>query len=146
MCSKLFLIITFYQDEIEKNLWQQLQKIIRVPNTNLALTGKIGTIPSQGINWLTKFTELTQDQGWAMLNLSTGIGQFKLDLEPNLGILKPLRLLSQESRGFLTILEASQAIKKQFEPWGYSGNALPLMKKIKKQFDPQNLFSPSRFI
>ena len=81
-----------------------------------------------------------------MINLSSGIGQFKLDIEPSLGILKQLRSLAQENRGFLTILEADQSIKKQFEPWGYSGNALPLMKKIKKQFDPQNLFSPSRFI
>ncbi len=81
-----------------------------------------------------------------MIYLSFGIGQFNLDIEPILVIFKQLRSLAQENRVFFTILEADKSIKKQFEPWGYSGNALPLMKQIKTQFDPHNLFSPSRFV
>ena len=93
-----------------------------------------------------QLNDLTPEKAWAMINLSSGIGQFKLDIDPSLGILKQLRSLAQENRGFLTILEAHKAIKKQFEPWGYPGNALPLMKQIKTQFDPHNIFSPSRFV
>lgn len=146
IAEKLSIKVIFCKDEIENNLWKQLQKLIRVDNTNVTIKGKIGIIPNQAVNWLIKLNELTQQQGWGMINLSSGIGQFKLDIEPSLGILKQLRSLAQENRGFLTILEADQSIKKQFEPWGYSGNALPLMKQIKTQFDPHNLFSPSRFI
>ncbi|MDJ0599354.1 MAG: FAD-binding oxidoreductase [Crocosphaera sp.] len=146
IADKLNIQTTFCRDKIEKNLWKQLQELIRVSNTNSAITGKIGIIPNQGISWLIKLNELSKEKAWAMINLSSGIGQFKLELEPSLGILKQLRSLSQENRGFLTILEANQTTKKQFEPWGYSGNALPLMKKIKTQFDPHDLFSPSRFL
>lgn len=146
IAKKLNIKTVFCQDEIEQNLWQRLQELIRVSNTNSTLTGKIGIIPNQAINWLMKINDLTPETAWAMINLSSGIGKFKLDLEPSLGVLKQLRSLAQENRGFLTILEANQSIKKQFEPWGYSGNALPLMKQIKAQFDPHNLFSPSRFV
>ncbi len=146
IAKQLNLKTAFCQDEIELNLWQGLQELIRISNTNSTITGKIGIIPNQAMNWLMKLNDLTPEKAWAMINLNSGIGQFKLDLEPSLGILKQLRSLSQENRGFLTILEANQSIKKQFEPWGYSGNALPLMKQIKKQFDPNNLFSPSRFV
>ena len=146
IAEKLSIKTIFCQDKIEENLWQRLQKLIRVDNTNVTIKGKIGIMPNQAVNWLIKFNELTQEQGWGMINLSSGIGQFQLDIEPSLGILKQLRSLSQESSGFLTLLEANQSIKKQFEPWGYSGNALPIMKKIKNQFDPHNLLSPSRFV
>ncbi|MEL6162380.1 MAG: FAD-linked oxidase C-terminal domain-containing protein, partial [Cyanobacteria bacterium J06628_3] len=30
--------------------------------------------------------------------------------------------------------------------WGYSGNALELMRGIKKQFDSENILSPGRFV
>ncbi|ACB53055.1 glycolate oxidase subunit [Crocosphaera subtropica ATCC 51142] len=146
IAEKLNLKTDFYEDKIEQNLWKRLQELIRVFNTNSVITGKIGIIPNKMINWVNKLNELTPENGWAMINLNTGIGQFKLDLEPSLGILKQLRSLSQENRGFLTILEANQTIKKQFEPWGYYGSALPLMKQIKTKFDPHTLFSPSRFI
>ncbi|MGK7881015.1 MAG: FAD-binding oxidoreductase [Crocosphaera sp.] len=146
IAEKLHIKTIFCQDEIEENLWKRLQEIIRVDNTNSTITGKIGIIPNRAVNWLMQLNDLTPEKAWAMINLSSGIGQFKLDIEPSLGILKQLRSLAQENRGFLTILEANKAIKKQFEPWGYPGNALPLMKQIKTQFDPHNLFSPSRFI
>ncbi|EAZ92065.1 FAD-binding oxidoreductase [Crocosphaera chwakensis] len=146
IAEKLDIKTTFCQDQIELNLWQRLQELIRVSSTNSTITGKMGIIPNQAISWLIKLNDLTPEKAWAMINLSSGIGQFKLEMEPSLGILKQLRSLAQENRGFLTILEANQSIKKQFDPWGYSGNALPLMKQIKKQFDPHNLFSPSRFI
>jgi glycolate oxidase FAD binding subunit len=146
IAKKFALKVAFCQDEIELNLWKQLQELIRVSNTNSTITGKIGIMPHQCSNWLFKFNELTEQQGWAMINMSSGVGHFKLELEPGLGILKQLRSLAQENQGFLSILEATKSLKKQFDPWGYKGNALAMMQKIKTQFDPHNLLSPSRFI
>lgn len=48
--------------------------------------------------------------------------------------------------GFLTILEAAAALKQQIDVWGYSGNALNLMRLIKQQFDADNILSPHRFV
>ncbi|MEA5536712.1 FAD-binding oxidoreductase [Crocosphaera sp. XPORK-15E] len=146
IAEELGLKTTFYQNEIELNLWHKLQSLIRVSNTNITINCKIGVKSNQVVNLLAKLDELTKNQGWGMINLSSGVGHIKLDLEPNLGILKQLRSLSQECGGFLTILEAKKTIKKQFEPWGYQGNALAMMQKIKTQFDPHNLLSLGRFL
>lgn len=145
IAQKLGLKTVFYQKEIEENLWQQLQDFIRVPNTNAAVTCKIGVVPNRGVDFLDQLHQLTQGQGWGMLNISSGIGKLQLTTEPCLGILKSLRLLAENSRGFLTVLESSVQIKKEIEPWGYSNNILLLMEKTKQQFDPKNILSPSRF-
>ena len=145
IAKKLGLKTAFYQAEIEDNLWQQLQNLIRVPHTNRAITCKIGVMPNRGIEFLDQLNQLSQNQGWGMVNLSSGIGNLQLTIEPSLGIVKNLRSLAQNEGGFLTILESSKQLKKEIEPWGYQGNALSMMEKIKHQFDPQNVLSPGRF-
>ena len=145
IAEKLGLKTAFYQEEIEDNLWKQLQDLIRVPSTNVALTCKIGVMPDRAVDFLDQLAQLTQSQGWGMINISSGLGKLQLNMEPSLGIVKNLRSLSQDYRGFLTILESSKQVKKEIEPWGYTGNTLPMMEKIKQQFDPQNLLSPGGF-
>jgi glycolate oxidase FAD binding subunit len=48
--------------------------------------------------------------------------------------------------GFLTILEAPTALKQTLDVWGYSGNALGAMRKLKEHFDPNGLLNPGRFV
>jgi glycolate oxidase FAD binding subunit len=145
LAQELGLKTSFYQSEIEVNLWKELEHLMRIHNTNSPVTCKIGIIPNTAVNFLAQLDELIQNQGWGIINISRGIGRLKLEIEPSLGTVKRLRTLTEESGGFLTILDSPKFLKKQIEPWGYRGNALPLMEKIKQQFDPQNIFSPSRF-
>ncbi len=145
IAQQLGLNTAFYEGEIEESLWQQLQDFIRVPYTKSASTCKIGIMPNQGVNFLNQLDELTHNQGWGMININSGIGKLQLEMEPSLGILKQLRSLVQSYQGFLTILESPKSLKKQIEPWGYKGNALPVMDKLKQQFDPNNIFSPDQF-
>ncbi len=48
--------------------------------------------------------------------------------------------------GSLVILSAPPAIKAAVDVWGPVGNALPLMRILKQQFDPQGLLNPGRFV
>jgi len=57
-----------------------------------------------------------------------------------------MRSHCQSHSGFLTVLEAPISFKQQLDVWGYSGNALDLMRQIKQQFDPENILSPHRFV
>nr|WP_124975120.1 FAD-binding oxidoreductase [Aphanothece sacrum] len=145
IAQELGLSTSFYSSEIEVNLWQKLQSLITSSQSNSSVTCKIGLRPNTAVNFLAQLDELIQHQGWGMINTSRGIGRLKLEIEPSLGTVKRLRTLTEEYGGFLTILDSPKFLKKQIEPWGYRGNALPLMEKIKQQFDPQNIFSPSRF-
>jgi glycolate oxidase FAD binding subunit len=36
-------------------------------------------------------------------------------------------------------------LQEKFEPWGYSGNSLNIMRQLKYKFDPHHCFSPGRF-
>lgn len=121
-----------YSDIDEINLWQQVQ----VRNNNSDLICKIGISPSESILFLTKLNEF----GLGMVNLSSGLGKISINKE---GV-KELRSLCQSHQGFLAILEAAKPIKQNIDPWGYNGNALEIMQKLKQKFDPNQIFSPNR--
>lgn len=127
-----------YSDSDEVNLWQQLQKTITKSNSISNITCKVGILPSAIINLLTQLDLY----GLGMVNLSSGLGKLIIKKEE----IEKMRSLCQTHQGFLSILEAPKSIKQTIDPWGYNGNALDMMQKIKQKFDPNHLFSPNRFV
>ncbi|GFE67696.1 FAD-binding oxidoreductase [Chroococcus sp. FPU101] len=121
-----------YSDLDEIQLWEKLQ----VGKNNSDLICKIGISPSESIRFLTKVNEF----GTGMVNLSSGLGKIVIKKQ---GI-KELRSLCQSHQGFLSVLEAAKLIKEKIDPWGYNGNALEIMQKLKQKFDPNQIFSPNR--
>jgi len=67
---------------------------------------------------------------------ATGIGYGQFD-----GDLATLRATLEKDGGSLTILGASK-----FDAWGSPGDALPLMRAVKAQFDPKGTLNPGRFV
>jgi len=59
---------------------------------------------------------------------------------------KQLRNFAQGCGGSLVILEAPPEVKGNVDVWGSVGNALPLMRGLKEQFDPQRILNPGRFV
>lgn len=143
--QQLGLETTVYRDQEEEHLWQQLQETILIPDTSLPITCKIGVMPNTIVKFLSQLDELTYNQGLGMVNISSGLGKLYLSSEEALDQLKKLRSLSQEYRGFLTILDAPLSIKQKLEPWGYTGNALEIMCQLKHKFDPENILNPGKF-
>ena len=132
--------MTIYQGDKENNLWQALKQTIREVTAKSDITCKIGIKASQATSLLTFLDSMSV---LAQIHLSSGVGYLKLDRED---ILPQLRSYLEAEKGFLSVLEASPECKAVFEPWGYTGNALEMMRKIKQQFDPYNLLSPGRFL
>lgn len=120
----------------EESLWQRLREQIHHPATNTTITCKIGILPTTAVEMLTKV-----DMG--LVHLSSGLGVVQLQEQNQ--VLK-LRSLCQSHNGFLTVITAPVAVKQTIDVWGYTGNALPLMRSIKQQFDHQNILSPGRFV
>jgi glycolate oxidase FAD binding subunit len=48
--------------------------------------------------------------------------------------------------GSVTVLQASPNLKRSIDVWGPVGDALPLMQRVKQQFDPERIMSPGRFV
>ncbi|MEH2023741.1 FAD-binding oxidoreductase [Nostoc sp.] len=134
--QKLGLDGAIFADDDEANLWQRLQKRIHSTATESVITCKIGVLPTAAVEILTQ-VEL------GLIHISSGLGL--LQLESKNQVLK-IRDRTQAHRGFLTVLSAPIAVKEQIDVWGYTDNALPLMRRIKEQFDSKNILSPGRFV
>jgi glycolate oxidase FAD binding subunit len=63
-----------------------------------------------------------------------------------LAALAIVRAELQRTEGSLVVLQAAPEIKRRFDVWGYNGDALPLMRRIKQQFDPNGILNPGRFL
>jgi glycolate oxidase FAD binding subunit len=127
----------------EAQQWQRLQDQIEAPNSDAPIACKIGVIPSKAVETLTQINAIAPTTG--SIYPGSGLGTLRFPILPAPILLK-LRDLCQAQGGYLTVLEAPAELKQSLDVWGYSGNALDLMKKIKHQFDPQALLSPRRFV
>ncbi|MBH8572470.1 FAD-binding oxidoreductase [Nostocaceae cyanobacterium CENA369] len=134
--QKLDLAGAIYTDSDEANLWQRLQEQMHFTATDSAITCKIGVLPTAAADVLTQAK-------WGLIHIASGLGWLRLE---NQDRVLQMRDRTQANNGFLTILEAPATVKQQIDVWGYNGNALPLMRRIKEQFDGKNLLSPGRFV
>ena len=67
---------------------------------------------------------------------ATGIGYARFD-----GDLEKLRSAMEQDGGSVTILGPTK-----LDAWGSPGDALPLMRAVKAQFDPKGTLNPGRFV
>lgn len=63
-----------------------------------------------------------------------------------IAFVRALRAQLHERGGHLMVVEAPTAIKAQAGVWGDVGPTLKLMQSIKRQFDPNNILNPGRFV
>ena len=145
--QQLGLSGTFYTEADEAKLWQQLPEQIWESTQPPAITCKIGVSPTAAVATLTKLDALTSSSGLGLIHAGSGLGLLRLDpaVTTPQTILE-LRGYCQTQSGFLSVLEAPLSLKQQLDVWGYNGNALEIMRRIKQQFDPKNLLSPHRFV
>jgi glycolate oxidase FAD binding subunit len=137
--EKLGLRGVMYSTEGEADLWQRLRKRIHSSPSEAAITCKIGVVPTSAVEVLTQ-----AELGW--IHVASGLGVLQFDGENNFDKVLGMRKLCQTNGGFLSILEASRWVKQELDVWGYTGNALQLMRRIKEQFDGDNILSPGGFV
>jgi glycolate oxidase FAD binding subunit len=59
-------------------------------------------------------------------------------------IVGDLRARFQPGRGSVVVVRASDELKRAAGVWGAPGDALPIMRAVKQQFDPHGLLNPGR--
>jgi glycolate oxidase FAD binding subunit len=138
--EKLGLQGTSCCENEEDQLWQRLPETMWDSGTKSAIICKIGIRPSEAV---TAINELpVQD---ALIHAGSGLGVLRFE-SATADTLLQVRRGCEAKGGFLTVLAAPADIKQQLDVWGYNGSAIDLMRRIKQQFDPENLLSPHRFI
>ncbi len=119
-------------------LWEQLQTGIW-GTTPIAC--KLGVRPNTAVDTIATFDRLTNHPHRAVIHLNSGIGACTLT-DPT--AIDPLRSHCEANGGFLSVLQAPRAIKPTIDVWGYQGNAVPLMRQLKHQFDPLGILNPGK--
>ena len=138
--EKLGLQGTKCSENDEHQLWQRLPETMWNSNTKSAIFCKIGIRPSEAVKAINELP--IQD---ALIHAGSGLGVLRFETATAETLLQ-VRQKCEAKGGFLTVLVAPTDIKQELDVWGYTGNAIDLMRRIKQQFDPENILSPHRFI
>ena len=130
----------------QQNFWQAMadlpvsqdRLIYRLTVPRDALTQAISTI----IGWIKvePAPAICADVAMGTLWLVVPANQETVDLFPR------LIALAQEQRGHAIVFAAPAPVKKAIDVWGPITPAHTLMRKIKQEFDPMELFNPGRYI
>ncbi len=96
---------------------------------------KLSVLPS-GIAKAAADIERAATGPWCAVFQATGIGWMRME-----GDWRALRVAVELSEGSLVMLTPSP-----IETWGVVGDALPVMRALKRQFDPNNILNPGRFV
>jgi glycolate oxidase FAD binding subunit len=128
----------------EQNLWQRLaEQLDGRPNSG-AIACKMGVLPNQAISTLDVINQ-TCPTNISIIHAASGIGWWRCPgCQP--AAVQTVRSHCDTHGGYLTLLDAPAEVKQSLDVWGYSGNALEVMRSIKTQFDPHNLLNPGRFV
>lgn len=151
MVDALGLASVAVVDQDEDTLWQQLQPhhdrasaTGRAAASGGLVTAKIGLLPAAAVKTQQQLAAIAPSAA-AVTHVSSGLGWISLDLQDP-EQLASIRALYQTQGGFLSVMLAPTDWKPTVDIWGYAGNTLPLMGRIKQQFDPDNRLSPGRFL
>lgn len=137
----------------EDDFWDRVSRSLFPPvgadrtNGETMVIAKVGILPVYTVDFLTKLHHQMPRVGLVQIHAGSGIGT--LSLPADLATTKMLHTLRQRceaAKGYLTVLQAPKSLKQGLDVWGYSGSALPLMRRIKATFDPHQHLSGGRFV
>jgi glycolate oxidase FAD binding subunit len=129
------------------NARQELYSAAAGDHTTSALA-KISILPSQIAEAFEMLTKIAANRvRFNGVFQATGLGVVHLQANPQMlsDTLSLLRLKLESTGGSVTIAHHPHAMP-QLDAWGHPGDALPLMRAVKQQFDPKSTLNPGRFV
>jgi glycolate oxidase FAD binding subunit len=117
-------------------------------NAASAAMAKFSALPGQIANTIEMLPSLCADGvGWSAAVQATGIGCLALQGEmPAMEAAFLSFRAKLESAGGSLVVHQAPAVVSRMEAWGNGGDALPLMRAVKQQFDPKSTLNPGRFV
>jgi glycolate oxidase FAD binding subunit len=142
--------------ECSADVWKARQELWPLSNDSAMQTGfpssaiaKIGILPSTVAMTVQRIADAADPQHfrWRAVIQATGIGWLRLDGQSNAvhQALQTLRTDLENAGGSLVALELSADLP-PFDAWGQPGDALPVMRALKQQFDPHGTLNAGRFV
>ncbi len=115
-----------------------------------AMVGKFSILPEQIASYCEHVHSTCggAGAGWKVVAHGTGLGWVRVEANaPSLAaIVNALRARAEQGAGSFVVLHCPPELKQQLDMWGSVGDGLPLMGRIKNQFDPTGALNPGRFV
>lgn len=116
-----------------------------------ALVCKFSVLPTQVGSFVESVRSVAASfaVSWQALAQSIGLGLLRLEGASDRALLATLEALRERSREFgcsLVVLHYSPEMKSRCDVWGTESDALPLMRRVKQQFDPTGILNRGRFV
>jgi glycolate oxidase FAD binding subunit len=110
-----------------------------------AVIVKISVVPAHIAEICAAITKAQRGNAWSVVAQSVGLITARLD-GASLEQIISLRRVVEALGGSVVVLECPVEWKGKFDVWGSSGDALPLMLRVKQQLDPAGTLNRGRFI
>jgi glycolate oxidase FAD binding subunit len=130
-----------------ESVWQARQKL---HETLDALVLKISTLPSDLCLLASELQDWAAKKQMSVVVAAQANGLITVALRSSpdaaISLVEHLRERLSQSGGSVVALQMPGTIRGTLDPWGWESNALPLMKEIKRRFDPNRTLNPGRFV
>ena len=144
------LIAPLTAKETPAGVWNARQELFSLEaQANPAAIAKISVLPASIASTAETIARIADNHKlhWATVVQATGLGCLRLNGEETeiLAALTSLRSEIEKHAGSLVLLRRAAGMP-AFDAWGHPGDALPLMRAVKQQFDPRGTLNPGRFV
>jgi glycolate oxidase FAD binding subunit len=134
--------------ELSHVVWSARERLFSDPE---ACVIQLSLLPTQWPAFIDRTRKPTanDDCRWHIVAQSAGVGTMSVtDSNPArlAATIKSIRADVEQVGGSLVILQRPRQLKELVDVWPTGSNAIPLMRRIKQQFDPHGTLSPGRFI
>ena len=134
--------IPFYVWGSREALWQDGETV---------MTCKLSTLPGHIGDFCESIRRVAVSfrLDWKLVVQAVGLGLLRLegsDEQAFIAALESLRTELEVSGGSLVVLRCPLKFKASIDVWGTPGDAFPLMRRVKEQFDPMGILNPGRFV
>jgi glycolate oxidase FAD binding subunit len=135
--------------EAPPTVWNASQELWDSANVARAAAAKITALPAsigRTVETVQR-TASSRKTDWKLTMQATGIGWLRLvaATESLYAVLSNLRFELEHSGGSLALCHHPSEMP-HLDAWGQPGDALPLMRAVKNQFDAKNTLNPGRFV
>jgi len=130
-------------------IWNARQDLWSFARPESSAIAKFSVLPAEIDRMMTTIAKSgsVRQLQWKSVVQATGIGWLKLEGDPkDLHVsLQELREQFEHSSGSLVVLHRPAGMA-PIDAWGSAGDALPLMKAVKRQLDSKGTLNPARFV
>ena len=131
--------------EASHDAWAARERLFQDAETSVVC--KVCTLPTR---WPAVIDlASTSNCHWRLVAQGVGVGLLRIERATSDELtrtVQQLRGASAPGGGSLIVLHGPADVKKRIDVWGDAGSALPLMRRVKQQFDPAGALNPGRFV